>query len=152
MESERIANHVRSQKRFLILLIAIGFGLGCGVSFAFMWASNYAQSPVFNPGGGPQNQFTIDSCTFFGTAPSYTAINMSIQNTGASSWSLTTPAQVNSLKNVPLISVGNKGNLNCTGGKTISISLTTPCTSGSQYSITLTLSDGNRITYVVTAP
>jgi flagellin-like protein len=129
-----------------IILVAVTVAVSIAVA-AWMGALTFSFTK--------NDQFTVNSCTFFGTTPSYTAINMSIQNTGASSWSLTTPAQVNSLTTVPLISIGNKGNLNCTNGKIINISLTPPAgtlSSGNQYSITLLLSDGNKITYVATAP
>ena len=153
MKPENIADHHRSQKRFAILLIAIGCGLACGLSFAIIWISNYyAQSNPTIPGFPKNDQLTVNSCTFFGTAPSYTAINMSIKNTGSSLWTLSSIAQVNSLTNVVVKSCRNNGNLNCTQGKTINIYLTTPCTSGNHYSITLLLTDGNKITYVATAP
>jgi len=154
MKPENIADHDRSQKRFAILLIAIGCGLACGLSFAIIWISNYyAQSNPTIPGFPKNDQFTVNSCTFFGTAPSYTAINMSIQNTGTSAWTISsTGGQVNSLTGLTVKSCGNGGNLNCTNGKTINIYITTPCTSGNQYSITLLLSDGNKITYVAQAP
>jgi hypothetical protein len=79
---------------------------------------------------------------------------MTIQNTGSSSWTLQSAAQVNSVTGLPVKSIGNGGatNLNCTNGKSISISITTTCTSGNAYYVTLLLTDGTKITYEANAP
>jgi len=141
--------HAISPKLFAILYLVVVCGVFVGWWAVGMWWINLNQ-PNFGP--AKIDQFQVKSVTFFGTAPNYTAINMTIQNTRSPSWTIATPAYVNSLTNVPLISIGNKGNLNCTSGKTIRISLTTPCTSGNQYSVTLFVTDGNKITYVAYAP
>jgi len=127
-----------------IILVAVTVAVSIAVA-AWMGALTFSFTK--------NDQFTVNSCTFFGTTPSYTAINMSIQNTGTSAWTISsTGGQVNSLTGLTVKSCGNGGNLNCTNGKTINIYITTPCTSGNQYSITLLLSDGNKITYVAQAP
>ena len=148
MQKAETNRHAISPKLFAILYIVAVCGAFAGTWAVITWWTNVNQ-PDFSP--VPISQFQVTSVTFFGTAPSYTAINMTIQNTGPSSWTLTTPAQVNST-NVVVKSCGNNGNLNCTPDKTIRIYLTTPCTSGSQYNIILLLTDGNKITYFVTAP
>jgi flagellin-like protein len=127
-----------------IILVAVTVAVSIAVA-AWMGALTFSFTK--------NDQFTVNSCTFWGTTPSYTAINMSIQNTGTSAWTISsTGGQVNALTGLTVKSCGNSGNLNCTNGKTINIYITTPCTSGNQYSITLLLSDGNKITYVATAP
>jgi hypothetical protein len=98
------------------------------------------------------DQFNVAAVTFLGTSPNYNHINMTIQNTGSSSWTVTSPGQVNSVTNVNVNATGTLNSLTCPAGKAIAVELTTPCTGGSQYSITLLLSDGNKITYVARAP
>jgi hypothetical protein len=100
------------------------------------------------------DQFNIASMTFFGTSGvANNAINMTIQNTGSTSWTLTNTAQVNSVTGLTVISIGNRNALNCTNGRSINISITNVgWVSGNQYSVTLLLTDGNKITYVANAP
>ena len=126
-----------------IILVAVTVAVSIAVA-AWMGALTFSFTKT--------DRFTVTSMTFYGTAPSYSAINMTIQNTGSSSWTIQATGQVNSLTNIVVKSCGNGGNLNCTNGKTISIYLTTPCTSRNQYSITLLLTDGNKISYVANAP
>jgi len=126
-----------------IILVAVTVAVSIAVA-AWMGALTFSFTKT--------DQFNVASVTFTGTSPSYTGINMSIQNTGSSSWTVTTPGQVNSLTNVAVTATGTANTLTCAAGKTIYVQLTTPCTSGSQYSITLLLSDGNKITTVTTAP
>lgn len=107
------------------------------------------------------DQFNVASASFSGTsntAPNY--INMTIQNTGSSSWTLQQPAQVNAYTGLKLNSIGNNGSFTCANGKQISVSITmsaaNPATggwvTGNQYSITLLMTDGTKITYVATPP
>jgi flagellin-like protein len=130
-----------------IILVAVTVAVSIAVA-AWMGALTFSFTK--------NDQFTVNSVTFFGTTPTYTEINMTIQNTGASSWTIQSTAQVNSLTNVQVISMGNKPatpmSFNCTNGNAIRVSLITGATSGNQYSITLLLTDGNKITYVATAP
>ena len=126
-----------------IILVAVTVAVSIAVA-AWMGALTFSFTK--------NDQFTVNSVTFYGTTPTYTAINMTIQNTGASSWTIQSTAQVNSLTNVQVISILNKGLFNCTNGNTIKVSLLTGATSGNQYSITLLLTDGNKITYVAQAP
>jgi len=115
-------------------------------------------SPTFGP-------FIIDdwrvaSVVFTGTsatAPNY--INTTIQNTGSSPWTLNTRAQVNSLTSLAVTATGDPpngaGSLTCPSGKQIAILImmgTTPWVSGNQYSITLLLSNGWKMTYATVAP
>jgi hypothetical protein len=105
----------------------------------------------------PPDQFNVASAFFMrvGASPTYTYVNMSIQNTGSSSWTITSPAQVNANTNVPAAVTGTDAtSLTCLSGKTIYVTLTPTggFTSGNQYSMTILMSDGNKITYVATAP
>jgi flagellin-like protein len=95
--------------------------------------------------------FQVTSIVFIGTSP-YSGINMSIQNTGSSSWTIVTPARINSATNVAVTATGTANTLTAAAGKTICIQLAYTCTSGDQYTITVLLSDGNKITYVAEAP
>jgi flagellin-like protein len=128
-----------------IILVAVTVAVSIAVA-AWMGALTFSFTKT--------DRFTVSSMTFFGTTPSYTAINMTIQNTGSSSWTLQSTAQVNSVTGLPIKSIGNGGatNLNCTNGKSISISITTTCTSGNAYYVTLLLTDGTKITYEANAP
>ena len=100
------------------------------------------------------DQFNIASVTFFGTSGvADNAINMTIQNTGSSSWTLTNTAQVNSVTGLTVISIGNRDALNCTSGKSINISITSVgWISGNQYSISMNMTDGTKIAYICNAP
>jgi hypothetical protein len=98
------------------------------------------------------DEFNVASVTFLPVGGPYTSINMTIQNTGSSSWTVTTPGQVNTLTNVAVTASGTSGSLTCPAGSAIGVKLTTNAQSGYKYSITLLLSDGNKITYLATAP
>jgi hypothetical protein len=97
--------------------------------------------------------FQVNSVVFIGTSP-YAGINMSIQNTGSSWWTLASTAQVNSITDLDVTSIGNDAKLNCSNSRQIEISIAMipGWTSGNQYSVTLIMTDGNKITYVTTAP
>jgi hypothetical protein len=102
----------------------------------------------------PTDLFNVASVVFIGTSP-YTSINMTLQNTGSFPWTITSPAQINSLTNVALTATGPARTLTCAAGAAINILLTPAAgylVSGNQYSITVLLSDGNKVTYVATAP
>ena len=102
------------------------------------------------------DQFNVASVVFTGASSFYAGINMSIQNTGSSGWTITSPAQINSNTNVPLTYTGTGADsFTCDTGKFIDVLLIPPAgflISGNQYAITLLLSDCNKITYVATAP
>jgi hypothetical protein len=102
---------------------------------------------------------------FVGTSGSATSnqINMTIQNTGSSSWTLQGTAQVNSVTGLkvaawyPPYNAGKTPTaLNCTNGNSVRIYILTtsaPWVSGNQYTITIYMTDGTKITYVgTTAP
>jgi hypothetical protein len=162
MDPERIADHARSQKRFAILLIAIG--LACGVALGIILANNYSQ-PNFSF-GHTAPMFNIAAVNFVGTSDSTIAghnqINMTIQNTGSSSWTWTLQptAQVNSVTGLTVTAWmptydRTKPALNCTNGNAISIYIdthTSPWISGTQYTITMYMTDDTKVTYVATAP
>jgi flagellin-like protein len=132
-----------------IILVAVTVAVSIAVA-AWMGALTFSFTKT--------DQFNVASMSFFGTtatAPNY--INMTIQNTGSSSWTLTNTAQVNSYTGLAVISIGNKGAFNCTNSKQISISITMSAAtggwaSGQQYSVVLLMSDGTKITYVASAP
>jgi flagellin-like protein len=125
-----------------IILVAVTVAVSIAVA-AWMGALTFSFTK--------NDQFNVASCTFIGTSP-YSGINMSIRNTGSSSWTVTSTAQVNSLTNIAVTLTGNSTSLTCAAGKTIYVKLATTCTSGNQYTITLWLSDGDKISYVSVAP
>jgi flagellin-like protein len=126
-----------------IILVAVTVAVSIAVA-AWMGALTFSFTKT--------DQFQVNSVVFISTSP-YTGINMSIQNTGSSSWTVTSTAQINSATNVPVTVTGTGAtSLTCAAGKTIYIKLTYTCTSGNQYTITLLLSDGNKISYVSVAP
>ncbi|HML03022.1 MAG TPA: archaellin/type IV pilin N-terminal domain-containing protein [Candidatus Bathyarchaeia archaeon] len=128
-----------------IILVAVTVAVSIAVA-AWMGALTFSFTK--------NDQFTIASVVFGTTAPTYTYINMTISNTGSSSWTITSPAQINSVTTVPVTAYTS---LTCAAGSSITIKLT-PATgnptlsSGNQYSITVLLSDGNKITWVGNAP
>jgi flagellin-like protein len=131
-----------------IILVAVTVAVSIAVA-AWMGALTFSFTKT--------DQFNIASCTFLPVGgPTYSYINMSIQNTGSSSWTITSPAQINTNTNVPLTYTGSGAtSLTCVSGATIYVKLTPPAStlsSGNQYSITILLTDGNKITYVATAP
>ncbi|HML03827.1 MAG TPA: hypothetical protein VK487_10730 [Candidatus Bathyarchaeia archaeon] len=114
MQKAEADKHGISPKLFAILYLVVVCRVFVGWWAVVTWWTNLNQ-PNFAP--AKIDKFQVTSVTFFGTAPSYTAINMSIQNTGYALWTITSPAQVNSLTNVVVKSCGNSGNLNCTKAK-----------------------------------
>ncbi|HML02753.1 MAG TPA: hypothetical protein VK487_05195 [Candidatus Bathyarchaeia archaeon] len=131
------------------LFTIVSICLGC------MGACIYQiMNPPLNFAPAKTDQCTVKSCTFLPTGgPSYTSINMSIQNTGSPTWTITSPCQVNTNANVPITYTGTGAtSLTCASGKTIYVTITYSASSGNAYSITLWLTDGSKITYVATAP
>ena len=130
-----------------IILVAVTVAVSIAVA-AWMGALTFSFTKT--------DQFNVATCTFLPVGgTTYTSINMSIQNTGSSSWTLTSPCQIGTTTNVPLAATGTgvaATALTCLSSHTIYVTLTYTATSGSQYSITLLLSDGNKITYVASAP
>jgi flagellin-like protein len=127
-----------------IILVAVTVAVSIAVA-AWMGALTFSFTKTF--------QFNVGSMTFSGTSGAATNyINMTIQNTGSSPWTLQSTAQVNSVTGLAVKSIGNGGaaNLNCTNGKSISISITmTPgWSSGNQYNVILLTTAGNKLTYV----
>jgi flagellin-like protein len=132
-----------------IILVAVTVAVSIAVA-AWMGALTFSFTKT--------DQFQVNSVVFVGSSP-YTSINMSIQNTGSGSWTISTnPAQVNTFLNFTVAATGTANTLTAAPSKTIYVKLTPPTspasilTSGNQYSITLLLTDGNKITYVATAP
>jgi flagellin-like protein len=128
-----------------IILVAVTVAVSIAVA-AWMGALTFSFTKT--------DQFNVGSCIFLPSGgPTYTSINMSIQNTGSSAWTITSPCQINTATNVPLAYTGTGiTSLTCVAGKTIYVSITYAASSGNQYSITILLSDGNKITYVAKAP
>jgi flagellin-like protein len=122
-----------------IILVAVTVAVSIAVA-AWMGALTFSFTKT--------DQFNVASMTFVKSG----YINMTIQNTGSSPWTLTNTAQVNSLTGQTVAPVSPNTTLTCKNGGSIYISITTSWTSGSQYSVTLLLSDGNKITYVSSAP
>jgi len=106
--------------------------------------------PEQNLGFTKIDQFSVASIVFGGTPSNATDyINMTIQNTGSSPWTLTDTAQVDSVTG---LTVSSTYGLTCAPGYSITIKIANlNWISGNQYSITLLLTDGNKITYVATA-
>jgi flagellin-like protein len=131
-----------------IILVAVTVAVSIAVA-AWMGALTFSFTK--------NDQFQVNAVAFVGTSGTANQINMSIQNTGSSSWSIQPTCQVNAVSGFKVQSYGNGGGstlLNCTNGKSINIyiAMTTGWLSGNQYSITLLLTDGNKITYVANAP
>jgi len=129
-----------------IILVAVTVAVSIAVA-AWMGALTFSFTK--------NDQFQVNSMTFYGTSGSATnAINMSIQNTGSASWTIQTTAQVNTPNTYTVNAMfptynHNNNKLNCTNGNTINISIiNVGWVSGNQYSVTLLLADGNKITYV----
>jgi flagellin-like protein len=131
-----------------IILVAVTVAVSIAVA-AWMGALTFSFTKT--------DQFNVASVTFYSTtgASPYSQINMTIQNTGSGTWTIVSPATVNSLTNVavaPIMANKSISTMTCKAGGVIYIGLTTSCTSGNQYSITVFLSDGNKITTVQSAP
>ena len=125
-------------------------------NLSWMLGNLTSRSGAFSINLTKADQFDVASVAFMGASPSYAGINMSIQNIGSSAWTVTSPAQINSNTNVPVTYTGTGANsFTCGAGKSIYVLLIPAAgflISGNQYAITLLLSDGNKITYVATAP
>jgi flagellin-like protein len=131
-----------------IILVAVTVAVSIAVA-AWMGALTFTFTK--------NDQFNIASVTFYGLsgAANTNYINMTIQNTGSASWMLTQTAQVNAVTGLAVTSIGNAGKYNCTNGGQIKIyiTMTNPgWASGNQYSITLFMQDGTKISYVANAP
>ena len=75
--------------------------------------------------------------------------------TGSGTWTIVSPATVNSLTNVvvsPNWYNSTLTTMTCKAGGIIYIKLATTCTTGNNYAATVFLSDGNKITYTAPAP
>jgi flagellin-like protein len=126
-----------------IILVAVTVAVSIAVA-AWMGALTFSFTKT--------DQFNVASVVFTGS-PTYNGINMSLQNTGSSPWTVSSSAaQVNNSTNVALAATGTANTLTCKAGSTIYVKLTYTCLSGNQYSITVLLTDGNKITYVAKAP
>jgi flagellin-like protein len=130
-----------------IILVAVTVAVSIAVA-AWMGALTFSFTKT--------DQFSVTSMSFSGSSGTANTnyINMTIQNTGSSPWTIQSTAQVNSITGLTVISIG-KGALNCTNGKSISISITMNkggWASGNVYYVTLLFTDGNKITYQATAP
>ena len=130
-----------------IILIAVTVAVSLAVA-AWMGALTFSFTKT--------DMFNVASCTFMPVGgPTYSYINMSIQNTGSSSWTITSTAQINAITNVPLNYTDGSTSLSCAAGATIHVCLkpsANTLVSGNSYSITILLTDGNKITYVAIAP
>jgi len=105
------------------------------------------------------DEYDVANMSFFGTSGASTNyINMTIQNTGSSPWTLTSTAQVNSVTGLavtPWWPNYNKATpaYNCTNGNNIKITIANVgWTSRQQYGVTFLLTDGDKITYSAIAP
>ncbi len=141
------------EKKYIAIVLILAFIVGLLSAYWYEISNEQIPAPV------PTDQFNVASITFFGTSGSTSnAINMSIQNVGYASWTIqtgpdfSTPAIYTVTAMSPTYN-HNNNKLNCTNGNTVGISVTNVgWVSGNRYSITLMLTDGNRITYVSTAP
>jgi flagellin-like protein len=125
----------------ILVAVTLAVSITCGA-----WMGGLTYSFAKN------DQFTVNSVVFTGTSPNYNGINTSIQNTGSSSWTVGSPGHINSASNVVVTASGAANTLTAAAGKTIYVQLAYTCTSGNQYTVTLLMTDGNRISYVATAP
>jgi flagellin-like protein len=131
-----------------IILVAVTVAVSIAVA-AWMGALTFSFTKT--------DQFTVKTMAFYSTsgASPYSQINMTIQNTGSSSWTIVSPATVNSLTNVvvsPNWYNSTLTTMTCKAGGIIYIKLATTCTTGNNYAATVFLSDGNKITYTAPAP
>ena len=145
-------------RRALSLIVVSFILIAAAIAVSIAVCELLPKPPEIIIGGGPVEEFNVSSMTFFGTSGTTNTnyINMTIQNTGSSPWTLTNAAKVNSVTGLTVKSIGNGGatNLNCSRSKSINISVTMnpSWVSGNQYNITLSLADGNKFTYQGTAP
>jgi hypothetical protein len=147
---------MKKQWYIAILILGLIVALASGILYCYL-PQIMGPKLVFAPFN--THPFNVASISFTGTsatAPNY--INMTIQNTGDSSWTLNNTAQVNSVTGLTAFvkSIDNRGALNCTDGKSIKISITMPTSApwkdGQQYSITMYTVNGFKLSYVATAP
>jgi hypothetical protein len=96
------------------------------------------------------DQYNVAVIVFGGTPSNATNyINMTIQNTGSHWWTITNPAQVNSVWG---LKVSSTYGLTCVGGASITVKIANVnWITGNQYSMVLLLTDGTKITWVATA-
>lgn len=109
---------------------------------------------ILNPSGPTfsfvkTDQFTVAEAIFGGTSSNATNyINMTIQNTGASAWTLTKTAQVNDINHT----VSSTYGLTCANGASITVKIANVnWISGNEYSMVLLDTTGNKFTYEATA-
>jgi hypothetical protein len=128
---------------FAVLVVVVILGLLTAV-----WLTLNPRGPTF--AFTKSDEFTITGVVFGGISSNATNyINMTIQNIGSSPWTLTNTAQVNSATS---LTVSSTYGLTCAQGYSITIKIANVnWISGNQYSITLLLTDGNKITYFATA-
>jgi hypothetical protein len=99
------------------------------------------------------DQFNVASLTFGGisnAAGNY--INMTIQNTGSSSWTLNTTGEVNGVIGYAISAWTGYSLTVGAGGSTIVKVANVGWVSGNQYVIELLTTSGTKITYVADAP
>jgi hypothetical protein len=96
------------------------------------------------------DQFNVVEVVFGGTSSDATNyINMTIQNTGSSPWTLTNTAQVNSVTG---LKVSSTYGLTCDYGSSITVKIANVnWITGNVYSMKLLLTDGNIIYYMANA-
>jgi hypothetical protein len=116
-------------------------------SFTGLWL-------ILNPSGSTfafvkTDQFNIVEVIFGGTSSNASNyINMTIQNTGASAWTLTKTAQVNGINHT----VSSTYGLTCANTEFITVKIANVnWISGNEYSMVLLDTTGNKFTYEATA-
>jgi flagellin-like protein len=128
-----------------IILVAVTVAVSIAVA-AWMGALTFSFTKT--------TQFNVASMTFGpvgGSGSSTNYINMTIQNTGSSAWTLQSTAQVNSATGLTVTTTNSS--LTCPNAAHILIQITNVgWRSGGQYSVTLLTTGGVKITYVASAP
>ncbi|HML02751.1 MAG TPA: hypothetical protein VK487_05185 [Candidatus Bathyarchaeia archaeon] len=136
------------------LIVVLICGLIVGFPLGYFLFGPIVSPPFQRPRIDQFNVYSTSYSGVSGIAPNY--INMTIQNTGSSAWTLTNTAQVNNFTGLTVtdLSVKNGRAYNCTSGKSINIliAMNPGWISGKEYYINLLLTDGVEITYGCSAP
>jgi flagellin-like protein len=124
-----------------IILIAVTVAVSIAVA-AWMGALTFTFMKT--------DQFNVNSMMFGGVSPNQ-YINMTLQNTGTSPWTLSSTGQVNG-KTVSGITAWTGYKLTVGAGNLTIVKIPYTWTNGNSYSVQLQTTGGTKITYVQNAP
>jgi flagellin-like protein len=127
-----------------IILIAVTVAVSIAVA-AWMGALTFTFMKT--------EQFNVAAVSFVGTSGSGTnSITLTIQDTGSSSFTITTAAKVNGVSKIATFTSPST-NMTVGAGGTSYISITNVgWTNGQQYNMELLTASGNKISYIANAP